>query len=173
MEPPQGVEIPEAVRTSVRSLLRWGGHKPSGRGRPASESLLKALKDERWPTIHPLVDAANVASVRNGVPLSVLDAAHLTGPLTLRIGGEEESYVFNPSGQVLKLKGLLLVADSEGPVGTPVKDCQRTKVSAGSEQFFVLVWGTSEAAEACQQAENDLSEWCGQQGVEFQRLTIE
>ncbi|MBL8945926.1 MAG: hypothetical protein JNK45_22370, partial [Myxococcales bacterium] len=32
----------EAVRTAVRKLLRHGGYKPSGRGKPASEYLLGA-----------------------------------------------------------------------------------------------------------------------------------
>lgn len=119
------------------------------------------------------MDAANVVSVNSGLPLSVLDAGHLESPLTLRVGGEDEEYVFNPSGQVLKLKGLLLVADAVGPVGSPVKDSQRTKISSSSERFFVLIWGTSEAPEACQKAESELADWCQSQGVELRNLTID
>lgn len=71
--PPASAEISEPTRKAVRTLLRWGGHKPSGRGRPASESLLKSLLAQRWPQIHPLVDMANLLSLQSGLPLSVLD----------------------------------------------------------------------------------------------------
>ena len=139
---PSRPEVPvinDEVKAAVRALLRHGGHKPSGRGRPASETLLKALIDDRYPQIHPLVDFFNNLSLTTGLPISVLDADQLRGEPSFRVGRPEESYLFNPSGQELKLKGLLLVEDSTGPVGTPVKDCQKTKVSDRSSNFLVVI----------------------------------
>ena len=170
--PPELPQVEEAVKSAVRALLRWGGYKPSGRGRPASESLVKAVEDGRWPTIHPLVDECNRLSLRSGLPISVVDAGVLSEPLELRLGQPEEEYVFNPSGQVLGLKGLLLLADATGPTGSPVKDAQRSKISADSQDFLIVVWGTNLAPNAAQQVDAGLTTWCVQRGVECRALSL-
>lgn len=162
----------DEVRAAVRSLLRFGGYKPSGRGRPASESLAKAVEDGRWPTIFPLVDECNRQSLKAWLPISVLDAELLKGALTLRLGEPGESYVFNPSGQVLDLKGLLLLADEGGPTGSPVKDAQRSKVSAGTQEHLIVVWGTTAAASAVAGVGQGLEEWCRIHNASCRRLNV-
>lgn len=157
---PTAPAVDEAVKKAVRTLLRFGGYKPSGRGRPASESLAKAVEDGRWPTIHPLVDECNRLSLSSGLPISVVDADLLQGALTIRVGQPGESYVFNPSGQELDLKGLLLLADGGGPTGSPVKDAQRSKISGESRRFLIVVWGTSAAASAQNVVDERLKTWC-------------
>lgn len=137
-------EIPSEVKKAVRSLLRFGGYKPSGRGRPASESLAKALEEGRFPTIHPVVDFFNLVSLESGFPISVLDGDKLNGETEFRLGLPGEAYIFNPSGQELKVEGLPVLCDWQGPTGSPVKDAQRTKVDDSTSRFFVVVWGTSE-----------------------------
>ncbi len=37
----------DAVRSAVRDLLRHGGYKPTGRGKPASEYLIRAAEGDR------------------------------------------------------------------------------------------------------------------------------
>ena len=140
-------EIPEDVKKAVRALLRFGGYKPSGRGRPASESLVKAVEEGRFPTIHPVVDYFNIVSLESGFPISVLDADKLDGETEFRLGAPGEAYVFNPSGQELKVEGLPVLCDRHGPAGSPVKDAQRTKGDDSTCRFFVVVWGTSELSE--------------------------
>jgi DNA/RNA-binding domain of Phe-tRNA-synthetase-like protein len=167
---PSRAAIDDGTKSAVRALLRFGGYKPSGRGRPASESLAKALEDGRWPTIHPLVDQCNRLSLQSGLPISVVDAQLLTAPLSIRIGEPGEEYVFNPSGQVLDLKGLLLLADASGPTGSPVKDAQRSKVAATSRDFLIVVWGTSAAAAALAAVGKDLEDWCAQRSAPCRRL---
>ena len=159
--------IGEDVKSAVRTLLRYGGHKPSGRGRPASETLLKALKDGRYPQIHPVVDFFNSLSLATGLPISVLDEECLQGKTGFRVGRPEESYVFNPSGQEMKLQGLLLVEDSEGPVGTPVKDSQRTKIRPDSTRFFIVVWGTRELPELSETVRGEVLSWAEQKQLEI------
>ncbi|MFA5507470.1 MAG: phenylalanine--tRNA ligase beta subunit-related protein [Vulcanimicrobiota bacterium] len=141
---------------AIRTLLRYGGYKPSGRGRPASEFLLKA-----WPlpSIHPVVDFFNKVSAESGFPISVLDAEKLQGATEFREGTAQESYVFNASGQELKLEGLLVVCDQVGPAGSPVKDSQRTKVSDDTREFFVVVWGTSELAPRLREVGARIEDW--------------
>jgi DNA/RNA-binding domain of Phe-tRNA-synthetase-like protein len=175
-EAPPGAQLPgaaavdETVKTAVRALLRWGGFKPSGRSRPASEGLAKALADGRWPAIHPLVDECNRLSLGSGLPISVLDAALLSGSLRIRLGARDEEYVFNPSGQVLDIEGLLVLADDDGPTGSPVKDAQRTKVCDSTDRFLILIWGTSACPRAGQSVEQGLCRWCAANGLECRPL---
>jgi DNA/RNA-binding domain of Phe-tRNA-synthetase-like protein len=159
------------VRKAVRDLLRHGGHKPSGRGRPASESLLKAQEDGRFPCIHPVVDFFNRVSLESGLPISVLDADKLCGETSFRLGRDRESYVFNPSGQELRLNGLLLLCDEDGPTGSPVKDAQRTKVDDQTNRFYVVVWGTSELPETVQAAHTRIGEWAAERGLNLSKTT--
>ncbi len=169
--PSEAVAVEDAVRSAVRSLLRWGGHKPSGRGRPASESLSKAADEGRWPTIQPLVDQCNLLSLSSGLPISVLDLAKLQGPFEIRVGEPAEDYIFNSSGQTLSLKGLLLLADDAGPTGSPVKDAQRSKVDASTESFLIVVWGSSAVEASGEMVATELAQWCQVHEAEIHRLT--
>src|SRR5512147_1785432 len=63
----------DAVRAAVRDLLRHGGYKPTGRGKPASEYLIKAATEGGLNAINAAVDACNVASLHSGLPISVVD----------------------------------------------------------------------------------------------------
>src|SRR4051794_18277069 len=60
----------DAMRGTVRDLLRHGGFKPTGRGKPASEYLLKAAA-EGLTSINRAVDLGNVVSLHSGLPISV------------------------------------------------------------------------------------------------------
>lgn len=143
---PDGVD--DAVRTSVRDLLRAvGGFKPAGRSKPASEYLVAAVAEGRFPRINALVDACNVASLHSGLPISLVDVDLLAGTeLAVRCAPAPTSYVFNPSGQTIDASGLLAVFDAEGPTGTPVKDAQRTKTSDATRAALSVVWGTKALA---------------------------
>lgn len=132
----------EATRTAVRELLRHGGFKPSGRSKPASEYLVAAITENRFPRINPLVDACNVASLHSGLPISLVDVDLVKPPLAIRVAPAGTTYVFNPSGQVIDAGGLLAVHDADGPTGTPVKDAQRTKTHPGTRAALALLWGT-------------------------------
>ena len=46
----------DAIKTDVRALLRHGGYKPAGRGKPASEYLAAAVTEGRFPAINLAVD---------------------------------------------------------------------------------------------------------------------
>ena len=53
------------------------------------------------------------------------------------------SYVFNPSGQVIDIGGLVSLWDAEGPCAGPVKDSQRTKTQGDTTRTLSIVWGTT------------------------------
>ncbi len=131
----------EAVRGTVRDLLRHGGYKPTGRGKPASEYLVKIASGDGLRSINLVVDACNAVSLHSGLPISVVDLDRVQAPLRVGLAAAEASYVFNPSGQTIKLGGLLCLHDAQGPCANAVKDSQRTKTHDGTTRTLSLVWG--------------------------------
>ena len=130
----------EGTFDSVRKMLRAGGYKPSGRGKPASEYLLKAAADGGLPTINPVVDVLNVVSLVSGISISVVDGDLAQGPYSVRNGVAGEEYVFNASDQVIRLEGLMCLCDSEGPCANAVKDSQRTKTHGETTTTLQILW---------------------------------
>jgi DNA/RNA-binding domain of Phe-tRNA-synthetase-like protein len=141
-----GADVPvradEAIRADVRALLRHGGYKPSGRGKPASEFLVRAAAEGSLGSINLAVDLCNAVSLASGLPVSVVDLDLAAPPLHVGIAPADTSYVFNASGQEIRLTGLLCLHDAAGPCANAVKDSQRTKTHAGTRRTMCLVWGT-------------------------------
>ncbi len=136
----------EAVRAAVRDLLRHGGYKPTGRGKPASEYLVKAAAGGLRP-INVAVDACNAVSLHSGLPISVVDADRVAPPLRVAIAAEDAAYVFNASGQEIRVGGLLCLHDAHGPCANAVKDSQRTKTDADTRRTLSLIWGPAAHAD--------------------------
>ena len=123
----------DATRKAARDILRFGRYKPTGRGKPASEYLIRAARESTFPRISPAVDICNYISLKHLVPASVWDLDLAGHTYVARRGREGESYVFNASGQEIGLQDLLLLADaSDQPMVNPVKDGHRTKTHAAS-----------------------------------------
>ncbi|MEP7126940.1 MAG: phenylalanine--tRNA ligase beta subunit-related protein [Byssovorax sp.] len=142
----RGVDAPlrpdDAVRAAVRDLLRHGGYKPTGRGKPASEYLVRAADERTLGSINAAVDACNAVSLHSGLPISVVDRDRAADPLRIAIAPPGSSYVFNASGQEIDVAGLVVLADAEGPCAGPVKDSHRTKTHAGTTRTLSVIWGT-------------------------------
>jgi DNA/RNA-binding domain of Phe-tRNA-synthetase-like protein len=134
------------VRQRIRSLLRSGGFKPTGRSKPASEYLLGAAAEAPLRSINAAVDACNAVSLHSGVPISVVDLARVEPPLRVAIAPSGSTYVFNPSGQVIDVAGLLCLFDNSGPCANAVKDAQRSKTDGETRSMLVLLWGTTALA---------------------------
>jgi DNA/RNA-binding domain of Phe-tRNA-synthetase-like protein len=139
----------DAIRGAVRDLLRHGGYKPTGRGKPASEYLIRAASEGALGPINAAVDACNAVSLHSGLPISVVDLDRTRPPLALAIAPAGSSYVFNASGQTIDVGGLLCLFDGEGPCANGVKDAQRTKTSDETKRTLSILWApASLAAEA-------------------------
>lgn len=144
----------EAVRGAVRDLLRLGGFKPTGRSKPASEYLIRAVGDGQLGSINLAVDACNVASLHSGLPISVVDLDRAREPFRVGIAGKGAFYIFNASGQVIDVGGLLCLFDTDGPCGSAVKDAQRTKTTPETRRTLSLVWGTNVLPGRAEQTES-------------------
>lgn len=138
------VDLPaadDAVRARIRDLLRHGGFKPTGRSKPSSEYLLRAVAEGKWPAINAAVDVGNLVSLRSGIPISVVDLDRVQPPLRVAVAPLGSAFAFNASGQVIDVGGLLGLADAGGPCANPVKDAQRSKTDAATRRVLVVLWG--------------------------------
>jgi len=140
-------EHEEQARKAARDILRNGRYKPTGRGKPASEYLLRtAAQDSAFPRINAPADINNYLSLKYVVPMSLWDLERAGATrYVFRLGRPEESYVFNPTGQTIELKDLVVgcrVNDetSDEPIVNPVKDCQATKTHAATTQVAACVY---------------------------------
>ena len=141
LDAPAPLTRDEAVRGAVRDLLRHGGYKPTGRGKPASEYLVRAAGEGALGAINLAVDACNAASLHSGFPISVVDLDRARAPFRIGIAPAGSTYVFNASGQEIDLAGLLCLFDADGPCGNAVRDAQRTKTRAETRRTLSVVWG--------------------------------
>jgi DNA/RNA-binding domain of Phe-tRNA-synthetase-like protein len=150
---PAPFQSDDAIREAVRNLLRHGGFKPTGRSKPASEYLLRAVAENKLVSINPAVDVCNVVSLHSGMPISVVDLDRAKAPFRVGIAPAGASYVFNASGQRIDLGGLLCLLDAEGPCANAVKDAQRTKTNEQTRRTLCLVWGTTALPGRAEQTE--------------------
>jgi DNA/RNA-binding domain of Phe-tRNA-synthetase-like protein len=133
----------EGVRTAVRDALRVHGYKPTGRGKPASEYLARAAAGGSLVSINIPVDACNVVSLHSGFPISVVDLDRARPPFRIATATPDLTYVFNASGQEIRLDGLVCLFDTAGPCANAVKDSQRTKTHPGTRRTLSVLWGCS------------------------------
>jgi DNA/RNA-binding domain of Phe-tRNA-synthetase-like protein len=134
---------------TLRRLFKAAGTDPS-RYRPSSEALLRRLlKGEALPSIHPLVDLNNQLSIELKAPSCVLREGSFEFPVTLRAGLAGE--VLDAMRGPLDLAGKPLLADGQGPFGTPITDAHRVKVLPETTSGWLVVYlpaGTVSPAEA-------------------------
>jgi DNA/RNA-binding domain of Phe-tRNA-synthetase-like protein len=135
---------PSHLREGVRRMLKMGGFKASGRNKPASEYLAQSSREGRFPFINNLVDCNNYLSLLSGLPISLLDMDATGTEVELRTGLPGESYVFNSSGQVIDLKGLVCLCRKDGPpLGNPVKDSMEAKLKDETDAVIGIIYAPS------------------------------
>ena len=147
----------EERRGAVRDMLRFGTYKPTGRGKPASEYLWGAAKEEpeRFPRINNVVDINNLVSLESLLPISVIDLKRANSyQLLARRGRAGESYIFNNTGQTIELRDLLLISimPQDEPCANAVKDSMKTKLQETSQEFLAVLYAPSSHLKVLQEA---------------------
>src|SRR5215813_12256330 len=84
LDAPAPLRSDDQVRETVRQLLRHGGFKPTGRSKPASEYLIRAVGEGKLTSINVAVDVCNIVSLHSGLPISVVDLDRAREPF--RVG---------------------------------------------------------------------------------------
>jgi DNA/RNA-binding domain of Phe-tRNA-synthetase-like protein len=117
------------------------------------------------------VDVCNVVSLHSGLPISVVDLDRARGPFRIGLAPAGASYVFNSSGQVIDVGGLLCLFDADGPCANAVKDAQRTKTTPETRRTLSVIWGTSALPGRADRAEAWYRELLEQHGAATTPLT--
>jgi DNA/RNA-binding domain of Phe-tRNA-synthetase-like protein len=143
----------EPLRAAVRDMLRHAGYKPTGRGKPASEYLVRAAGEGALGSINPAVDACNAVSLHSGIPISVVDLELARPPFRIAVAPRGSSYVFNAAGQEIDLGGLVCLWDAAGPCANAVRDSQRTKTRPETVRTLSVLWGVGGHEEQLRRAE--------------------
>jgi DNA/RNA-binding domain of Phe-tRNA-synthetase-like protein len=127
---------------ATRELYRRLGKDPS-RYRGSPEALLRRVRSgKELYRIHNVVDVINLVSLRTLLPIGLYDTAQLRPPLVLRRGAPGESYD-GIGKEHLNLDGLPVLADGQGPFGSPTSDSRRTMVTDATAEVFAVVFGVT------------------------------
>lgn len=138
--PPSAVPQIAAGRLAYRAL----GKDPA-RYRISSEALMRRLvKGQGIYRINTAVDTNNLISLASGYSVGMFDAAKIVLPVTFRRAGEGESYEGIGRGP-LNLEALPVLADAEGPFGSPTSDSERTKVTLEAKRLLVAILAFGDA----------------------------
>jgi DNA/RNA-binding domain of Phe-tRNA-synthetase-like protein len=140
----------EPVR-AVRAMFREWGIDPS-KYRPSSEALLRrVIQGKGLYRVSNIVDIGNLGSVETGWPYGCYDRSRIRPPVELRHGTSGERYE-RVGKEMWHLEGRPLLADADGPFGSPISDSTRTMVGEPTREVFVVIYAP---ATASQQALND------------------
>lgn len=153
---------------AVRAMFRAWGLDPS-KYRPSSEALLRRVAQGKGLTlISNVVDIVNLAQIETGWPMGGYDRDRIRPPVTLRLGEAGEKYE-GIGRRVWHLAGRPVLADADGPFGSPISDSTRTMLSSATRAMMVAIFAPSHAAEAAieqtlAKIEDRLGRWASGQG---------
>ncbi len=130
-----------------RAMFHRLGVDPT-KTRPSSEALLRrVLQGKGLPSIHPVVDACNLASLQHQFSLGLYDRDLVRNAVFARLGRPGEGYDGIRKGRV-NLANRPLLADDDGAFGAPTSDSARTQVTAGTTAVLVVVFSPTERPSA-------------------------
>jgi DNA/RNA-binding domain of Phe-tRNA-synthetase-like protein len=152
-----GVAELEPVR-AVRGMFRAWGLDPS-KYRPSAEALLRRIAQGKGLYhILNVVDIVNLGQIETGWPFGLYDRDRVRPPVTFRLGEPEEKYE-GIGRRVWHLHGRPVLADAEGPFGSPISDSTRTMIRAETRAVAAVIFAPLSAREsAIEQALERLGE---------------
>ncbi len=130
---------------AVRGMFRAWGVDPS-KYRPSSEALLRRVAQGKGLyRLSNVVDIVNLCSVETGWPYGCYDAGKLAPPITLRHGQPGETY--ERIGRAMwHLHGHPVLADQQGPFGSPMSDSTRTMITEETQSLLLTVFAPLESS---------------------------
>lgn len=129
-------EVPQIA--AARRAYRAFGKDPA-RYRVSSEALMRRLvKGQGIYRINTAVDANNLISLTTGHSVGMFDADKIMPPVVFRRAGPGETYEAIGRGP-MNLEALPVLADAEGPFGSPTSDSERSKVTRATTRLFMAI----------------------------------
>ena len=133
----------EPVR-AVRAMFRAWGVDPS-KYRPSSEALLRrVVQGKGLYRVLNVVDIGNLGSIETGWPYGCYDRSCIHPPVMLRSGSDGESYE-GIGKRVWHLAGRPVLADANGPFGSPISDSTRSMITDSARDVLAVIYAPSTA----------------------------
>ena len=132
---------------SVRAMFRnWG--VDASKYRPSSEALLRrVIQGKGLYRVSNIVGLTNLSSVETGWPYGVYNRAQISPPVTLRPGAARERYE-GIGRRVWHLTDRPVLADANGPFGSPISDSTRTQIVDGVTEVLTVIYTPAGASDA-------------------------
>jgi DNA/RNA-binding domain of Phe-tRNA-synthetase-like protein len=123
----------------VRAMFREWGMDPS-KYRPSSEALLRrVVQGKGLYRVSNVVDVGNLGSIETGWPFGCYDRSRIQQPIEFRHGVAGESYE-GIGKQTWHLQGRPLLADSQGPFGSPISDSTRSMIRESAKDILIVLY---------------------------------
>jgi DNA/RNA-binding domain of Phe-tRNA-synthetase-like protein len=125
----------DATRMAYRAL----GKDPV-RFRGTGEVLLRRLTQGKpLPRVNAVVDLAGLLALESRCSIGVYDLERVAEPFVLRRGAPGERYR-GAGKELLELEGLPILADAEGPFGSPSGDGERALLEPGRRRVALIAY---------------------------------
>lgn len=133
---------------AARKAYRSCGKDPA-RYRLSSEALLRrVVQGKGLYKVNNIVDINNLISLKYHFSIGAFDRDAVVFPVEFRIGRASEPYEGIGRGE-LNIEFLPVLADAQGPFGSPTSDSMRTRTHGGMKNllFCVLSFGGASTME--------------------------
>jgi DNA/RNA-binding domain of Phe-tRNA-synthetase-like protein len=150
---------------AVRAMFRAWGVDPS-KYRPSSEALLRrVVQGKGLYRVLNVVDVGNIGSIETGWPYGCYDRSRIRPPITFREGSAAETYE-GIGKRTWHLAGRPVLADADGPFGSPISDSTRSMIIESAHDVLVVIYAPSSAShaaidEALERLRNRLAQFAG------------
>src|SRR4029077_9913803 len=135
-----------AIR-AVRAMFREWGMDPS-KYRPSSEALLRrVVQGKGLYRVSNAVDICNLGSIQTGWPYGCYDRARIRAPIALRHGAAGETYE-GIGKKMWHLEGRPVLADPDGPFGSPISDSTRSMITEGARDILAVIYAPAGAPDS-------------------------
>jgi DNA/RNA-binding domain of Phe-tRNA-synthetase-like protein len=135
-----------AIR-AVRAMFREWGMDPS-KYRPSSEALLRrVVQGKGLYRVSNAVDICNLGSIETGWPYGCYDRTRIREPIVLRHGASREMYE-GIGKKMWHLDGRPVLADPDGPFGSPISDSTRSMITESAHEILVVIYAPDGAPDS-------------------------
>ena len=120
--------------------------------RPSSEALLRrVVQGKGLYRVWNVVDIGNFGSIETGWPFGCYDRARIRPPVVFRHGATGESYE-GIGKRTWHLEGRPVLADADGPFGSPISDSTRTMIAESAREILTVIYAPASAPDASVEA---------------------